>query len=64
MAAIKYTLKKVGEISGKKKKTQVFNRREEFKCLAKTMATDAYAYDEFMTYVASKAPKMKKKKAE
>lgn len=61
MASINPLIKKVCEMSGKKKDSQVFNTREDIKCLAKIMKADPSMWNLFYDYVADmKLPKRKK----
>lgn len=63
MASINPLIKKVCEMSGKKKESQKYNTAEDIKCLAKIIKTDAEMWNMFYNYVSAMKVSKKKKEA-
>lgn len=61
MASINPLIKKVCEMSGKKKDSQKYNTAEDIKCLAQIIKADAEMWNMFYNYVSAvRLPKKKK----
>ncbi len=59
MASINEIIKRVSAMSGKKRQSQVYNTREDIKCLAVIIANDPSMWSKFYDYVATKKKKEK-----